>query len=111
MKAESLLMNVKSFGNIEKIQKLSETQKTEIVTLVMTKMSKVLEKLPKITMMESSGGNFHLTNVSTDLLHVVHAIRSVDRTVHTRIWEKCSRKPDMKYVNLLQPSELFSFFL
>ena len=95
MQAESLSMNVKSFGNIERIPELSLADKTNIVKLVKSKMTVVTKLLPNFETMNPTDIHIYLEDVSTEVLHVIHIIRTIDRKVHTTIWKECSKDTKM----------------
>ena len=95
MQTESLVMNVKSFGNIERIPKLSSDDKQNIVTLVKSKMTTILKRLPNFEKMDTVDTHVYLKDVSTELLHVIRMLRTVDKSVHSTIWSECSKDTRM----------------
>ena len=91
MQAESLSMNVKSFGNVERIPELSLADKRNIVKLVKAKMTVITKLVPTLESMDISDSHNYLQDVSTEVLHIIHILRTVDRRLHTTIWKECSK--------------------
>ena len=91
MQAESLSMNVKSFGNMERIPELSLADRRNIVKLVKAKMTVITKLIPNLETMDVTDSHNHLEDVSTEVLQVIHILRTVDKRLHTTIWKECSK--------------------
>ena len=90
-------MNVRSFGNIEKVPEFSESDRKNSVELIFRTMTKLMKMVPEFEKpSKHSSPDVYLENFSKNLLQVLQIVRSVKKLVHNTIWSRCSSDPKMK---------------
>ena len=88
-------MNVRSFGNIERVPKLSEKDRSNIAELVHNKMKKMLALMPKPDTDSHDKTAESLPKVTKIVMQIVHVIRNADKATHSKVWDKCSKDKRM----------------